>query len=91
MNKSAVFWFEFFSKRFGPGPSSVTKYVGNASMFTYVVKEKKPLWCSRSARGLEDTEVGVQAAWMTGAKPKNKAHLQALPLHVFSAEHNSAR
>ena len=29
MNKSAVFWFEFFSKRFGPGPSSVTKYVGN--------------------------------------------------------------
>ena len=23
MNKSAVFWFEFFSKRFVPGPSSV--------------------------------------------------------------------
>ena len=41
MNKSAVFWFEFFSKRFGPGPSSVTKYVGNASMFAYAVKEKK--------------------------------------------------
>ena len=59
MNKSAVFWFEFFSKRFGPGPSSVTKYVGNASMFAYAVKEKKTLWCSRSARGLEDMEVGV--------------------------------
>ena len=41
MNKSAVFWFEFFSKRFGPGPSSVTKYVGNASMFAYAVKGKK--------------------------------------------------
>ena len=54
MNKSAVFWFEFFSKRFGPSPSSVTKYVGNASMFAYAVKEKKTLWCSRSARGLED-------------------------------------
>ena len=53
MNKSAVFWFEFFSKRFGPGPSSVTKYVGNASMFAYAVKEKKTVWCSRSARGLE--------------------------------------
>ena len=28
MNKSAVFWFEFFFIRFGPGPSSVefTKY-----------------------------------------------------------------
>ena len=26
MNKSAVFWFEFFSKRFGPGPSSVEVY-----------------------------------------------------------------
>ena len=59
MNKSAVFWFEFFSKRFGPGPSSVTNYVGNASMFAYAVKEKKTLWCSRSARGLEDMEVGV--------------------------------
>ena len=59
MNKSAVFWFEFFSKRFGPGPSSVTKYVGNASMFAYAVKEKKTLWCSRSARGLEDMEGGV--------------------------------
>ena len=59
MNKSAVFWFEFFSKRFGPGPSSVTKYVGNASMFAYAVKEKKTLWCTRSARGLEDMEVGV--------------------------------
>ena len=59
MNKSAVFWFEFFSKRFGPGPSSVTKYVGNASMFAYAVKGKKTLWCSRSARGLEDMEVGV--------------------------------
>ena len=59
MNKSAVFWFEFFSKRFGPGPSSVTKYVGNASMFAYAMKEKKTLWCSRSARGLEDMEVGV--------------------------------
>ena len=59
MNKSAVFWFEFFSKRFGPGPSSVTKYVGNASMFAYAVKEKKTLWCSRSAHGLEDMEVGV--------------------------------
>ena len=23
MNKSAVLWFEFLSKRFGPGPSSV--------------------------------------------------------------------
>ena len=23
MNESAVFWFEFFSKRFRPGPSSV--------------------------------------------------------------------
>ena len=54
MNKSAVFWFEFFSKRFGPSPSSVTKYVGNASMFAYAVKEKKTLWCSRSPRGLED-------------------------------------
>ena len=24
-------------------------------------------------------EVGVKSAWMTGAKLKNKAHLQALP------------
>ena len=23
VNKTAVFWFEFFSKRFRPGPSSV--------------------------------------------------------------------
>ena len=27
---------------------------------------------------------------MTGAKLKNKAHLQALPLRVFPAEHNCA-
>ena len=27
MNKSAVFWFEFFSKRFVPGPSSVESKV----------------------------------------------------------------
>ena len=27
---------------------------------------------------------------MTGAKFINKAHLQALSLHVFTAEHNSA-
>ena len=28
MNKSTVFWFEFFSKRFGPGPSSVELLYG---------------------------------------------------------------
>ena len=27
MNKSAVFWFEFFFKRFVPGPSSVESKV----------------------------------------------------------------
>ena len=27
MNKSAVFWFEFFSKHFGPGASSVESKV----------------------------------------------------------------
>ena len=43
--------------------------------------KKKKLQCaSGSARGLEDMEVGVKAAWMTGAKLKNKAHLQALPM-----------
>ena len=33
---------------------------------------------------------GVKAARMTGAKLINKGHLQALPLHVFLVEHNSA-
>lgn len=27
MNRGAVFWFEFFSKRFVPGPSSVESKV----------------------------------------------------------------
>ena len=37
-----MFWFEFCSKRFRPGPSfnEVAKYVGNVTMFAYTMKEK---------------------------------------------------
>lgn len=39
MKKSAVFWFELFSKRFGPGPSSVefTKYPGDEIGFVIIM------------------------------------------------------
>ena len=40
---------------------------------------------------LQKMEGRVKAAGMTGAKLKNKAHLQALPLRVFPAEHNCAK
>ena len=93
MNKSAVFWLEFFSKRFAPGPSSVelqSTLETLIAMFAYAVKEKKNWYCARSASGLEETKVGVQATRMTGAKLKNKAHLQVLLLHVLPAGNNSA-
>ena len=63
------------------------KYVGNIARFAHTMKEniKTLQW----ARSLEEMEVRVEAAWMTGAKLKNKAHLQALLLRIFPAEDTS--
>ena len=41
INKSAVFWFVFFSKHFGPGPSSVELQSTNVAMFAFAMKEEK--------------------------------------------------
>ena len=41
INKSAVFWFVFFSKHFGPGPSLVELQSTNVAMFAFAMKEEK--------------------------------------------------
>ena len=65
-----------------------TKYVGNVAMFAYAMKETNIVVCAACTRPRGKRSRSI--ARMTGAKLKNKAHLQALPLHVFPAEHNSA-
>ena len=42
-----------------------------------------------SAHGVDETEVGVKTAWLTGAKLKYQSHFQALPLHIIYREHHS--
>ena len=41
INKSAVFWFVFFSKYFGPGPSSEELQSTNVAIFAFAMKEEK--------------------------------------------------
>ena len=65
MNKPAVLWFEFLSKRFGPGPSPVELQVRLETLQGLHTpwKKKKHSKKLSSARGslrdLEETEVRV--------------------------------
>ena len=65
MNKRVVLWFEFLSKRFGPGPSSVELQVRWKRCKVCIRQErgnkhsKKHSSARGSLRDLEETEVGV--------------------------------
>ena len=52
--------------------------------FAYAMTEK-------SVHGLEEMQVRVLDAQMTGSKLNSQAHIKVLPLCVFPAEHNSMK
>ena len=73
MNKSAVFWLEFFSKHFAPGPSSVelqSTLETLIAMFAYAMKEKKLVlrtFCKRP-RGNESRSLSHVDDWRQAEK-----------------------
>ena len=61
INKSAVFWFVFFSKHFGPGPSSVELQSTNVAIFAFAMKEEKKKCSARALHAASENgrEVGI--------------------------------